>query len=61
VEGSRRLAEIAEAAYRGGEAGILELLDAHRALAEANSQALELELVARAAMLELELAAGRDQ
>ena len=55
VEGSRRLAQIAGTAYRGGELGILELLDAHRGLAEAETRALELELAARAALLELEL------
>lgn len=58
LEGSRRLAEIARAAYRGGEAGILELLDAQRSLADAELRALELETAARAAALELELAGG---
>ncbi|MFY9316650.1 MAG: TolC family protein, partial [Burkholderiales bacterium] len=56
LDASRRLAQIAGAAYRGGELGILELLDAHRSLAEAETRALELELAARAAFLELELA-----
>jgi cobalt-zinc-cadmium efflux system outer membrane protein len=55
VDASRRLTEIARAAYRGGEVGILELLDSHRSLLEAETRALELELAARAASLELEL------
>jgi outer membrane protein, heavy metal efflux system len=61
VEGSRRLAEIAGAAYRGGEAGILELLDAHRGLTEAQTRALELDLAARTALLELDLVTGGDR
>jgi len=62
VAGSRRLVEIAHSAYRGGEVGILELLDAHRSLAEGETRAVELELAARAALLELELVtAGTDR
>jgi cobalt-zinc-cadmium efflux system outer membrane protein len=57
LDGSRRLTEIARIAYRGGEAGILEFLDAHRSLNEAETRAIELELAARAAVLELEIVA----
>lgn len=57
VAASARLAEIARAAYRGGELGVLELLDAQRSLLDAQIQALEIELAARMAMLELESAA----
>jgi cobalt-zinc-cadmium efflux system outer membrane protein len=55
---SRRLVATAEAAYRGGELGILELVDAHRGALEAEIQAVELELAARRARLDLELATG---
>jgi outer membrane protein, heavy metal efflux system len=58
VDGAQRLAAIAEAAYRGGERGILELLDAYRAVADADVRLVELELAARAAQLELEYSAG---
>jgi len=55
VEASRRLAQIGRSAYRGGEIGVLELLDAQRILVEAETRALEMELAARAATLELEV------
>lgn len=55
---SRELIGIAEAAYRGGEAGILELLDAHRAAAEAEVEAVELQLKARRARIELDTLTG---
>ena len=58
LEASRRLTEIARAAYRGGEAGILELLDAQRSLVDAETRAIELEYSARAAVLELDLIAA---
>ncbi len=56
VDASRRLADIAQSAYRGGELGILELLDAHRSLVDAETRALELELSARVAQLDLDFA-----
>jgi outer membrane protein, heavy metal efflux system len=55
---SRELARIAEAAYRGGEATLLELLDAYRNELEAETTALELELAARQARIELDLLTG---
>jgi outer membrane protein, heavy metal efflux system len=55
---SRELSRIAEAAYRGGEATLLELLDAYRNELEAETTALELELAARQARIELDLLAG---
>lgn len=58
LEPSRRLITTADAAYRGGELGILELVDAHRGALDAELQALELDLGARRARLDLDLAAG---
>lgn len=58
VAPSRELARIAQAAYRAGEMNVLELLDAQKALWEAESTALELEFGAREAHSELILAAG---
>ncbi len=58
LETSRRLIATADAAYRGGELGILELVDAHRGALEAELQALELELTARRARLDLDLVTG---
>ena len=52
------LMRIADAAYRGGELGILELLDAFRGAVDDELQGLELALLARRARLELERAAG---
>jgi cobalt-zinc-cadmium efflux system outer membrane protein len=48
----------AEAAYAGGEIGILELLDAYRGALEAELGALELEWGARRARIELDRALG---
>jgi len=58
LETSRRLIVTADAAYRGGELGILELVDAHRGALDVELQALDLELTARRARLDLELATG---
>jgi len=58
LETSRRLIATADAAYRGGELGILELVDAHRGALDAELQALDLELTARRARLELDLVTG---
>lgn len=52
------LMKIADAAYRGGELGILELLDAFRGAVDDELQGLELALMARRARIELERAAG---
>ena len=55
---SRELTRIAEAAYRVGEGGVLELLDAYRAELEAETTAIELELRARLARIELDALSG---
>lgn len=55
---SREVTEIAEAAYRAGELGILELLDAYRGLLEARLRALAMARDARASWIDLARAAG---
>ncbi len=52
------LLQIAEVAYREGEVGILELLDAVRTTGRAQVRGLELELDVRLAHIELERAMG---
>ncbi len=55
---SERLTATAEAAYRAGEIGILELLDAYRTALDAEVEAAELERRAREAEIELARALG---
>ena len=55
---STALAKIAEAAYRGGEIGVLELLDAYRAVHDAELKALETAAAARQADVELDRLTG---
>jgi len=55
------LARTAETAYRAGEGGILELLDAYRSELEAELGALDLELRARLARIELDAFSGVDR
>jgi cobalt-zinc-cadmium efflux system outer membrane protein len=52
------LAKIAEISYTEGEAGILELVDAHRTAARARIRAIEMRLAARLAQIALERAVG---
>ena len=52
------LIRTAEAAYAGGELGLLELLDAHDAVTQDQLRALDLERAARAAALELRALTG---
>jgi cobalt-zinc-cadmium efflux system outer membrane protein len=52
------LAQIAEVAYREGEVGILELLDAVRTSSRARMRGIELRLDARLAQIALERAVG---
>jgi outer membrane protein, heavy metal efflux system len=59
VNHAPELVSTAEAAYQGGETGILELLDAYRSTLEAELQALELELSTRQAGIELDRLTGR--
>ena len=54
----RALAQTAEAAYHGGEGGILELVDAYRAQLDAELQILDLEWRARRARIELDRLTG---
>lgn len=58
VDASRELARVAEAAYRAGEGGVLDLLDAYRTLMEAEAEALGLELAARLSRIELDQMTG---
>lgn len=55
---SPELLRIAEAAYRGGESSLLELLDAYRGALDAETTALELEKRAREARIEYDLITG---
>jgi len=55
---SARLLATAEAAYRGGELGVLELVDAQRSALDADLQAIDLESAARRARIDLVLASG---
>jgi cobalt-zinc-cadmium efflux system outer membrane protein len=57
---SEDLARTAEAAYRAGEVGVLELLDAWRSVLDASVQVLELEVAARRARIELDRTVGED-
>ncbi len=58
VEASHELARVAEAAYRAGEGGVLDLLDAYRTLMEAQAEALGMELTARLSGIELDRVIG---
>lgn len=55
---SRELSRIAETAYRAGEGSLLELLDAYRSELDTELTALDLELRARTARIELDLLSG---
>lgn len=52
------LTQIAEVSYTEGEAGILELLDAHRTAARARIRAIDMRLAARLAQIALERVVG---
>jgi cobalt-zinc-cadmium efflux system outer membrane protein len=52
------LTQIAELSYTEGEAGILELLDAHRTAARARLRAIDMRLAARLTQIALERAVG---
>jgi len=58
VDASRELARVAEAAYRAGEGGVLDLLDAYRTLMEAEAEALGMDLAARLSRIELDQMTG---
>ena len=55
---AEELVQIAEIAYREGEVGILELLDAVRTAARARNRSIDLRLDARLAQIALERAVG---
>lgn len=55
---SREVTAIAESAYRAGELGILELLDAYRGQLDARLRALEMARSARTSWIDLTRAAG---
>jgi cobalt-zinc-cadmium efflux system outer membrane protein len=57
---SADLIAIVEASYAGGEAGLLELLDAHRGAAEDRMTLVELGLSAWSARIELDRASGAE-
>jgi cobalt-zinc-cadmium efflux system outer membrane protein len=57
---SSELSRIAAAGYGGGELGLLELLDAYRGAAEDALTALDLELAAREARIEIDRLTGAD-
>lgn len=52
------LLRTAEAAYRGGEMGVLELIDAYRGAIDAETSLVELEWAARRARIDLDRTAG---
>ena len=58
VDRATELTEIATTAYKEGEYGILEVLDAHRVRLHAELRLLELSAVARRATIELDRAIG---
>jgi cobalt-zinc-cadmium efflux system outer membrane protein len=58
VQGAQELIDIAEAYYRAGEVGILELLDAYRGALDAELNALDLEFKARSARIQLDHLTG---
>lgn len=58
VSGSGDLTHIAESAYRAGEGGVLELLDAYRGALDAENTALDMEWKAREASIEFDSLIG---
>ena len=57
-QAASELAQIAEVAYREGEVGILELLDAVRTASRARTRAIDIRLEARLAQIALERVVG---
>ncbi len=60
LEPSRELVRIAEIAYDEGELGILELLDAHRSLVNAELRAITFRAEARLATIQFDRAVGEE-
>jgi outer membrane protein, heavy metal efflux system len=59
-EDAARLGTIADTAYRAGEVGVVELLDAHEAAREADLSVIALALEAALAAVDYDLATGRN-
>jgi len=57
---TEQLTRVAEAAYRSGETGILELVDAYRTAFEVHRRTLELEMEVRLGRIELDRLVGGD-
>jgi cobalt-zinc-cadmium efflux system outer membrane protein len=60
-EPSEQLTRVAEAAYRAGETGILEIVDAYRIAFEVQRRALDLEMEVRLGRIELDRLTGGDR
>jgi outer membrane protein, heavy metal efflux system len=60
LPGAQELSRIAETAWRGGEATLLELLDAYRSQLEADTTAIDLALRARNARIDADQLAGME-
>ncbi|WP_181918466.1 MULTISPECIES: TolC family protein [unclassified Wenzhouxiangella] len=58
IQDAESLAEIAESAYRAGEIGVLELIDAHRTELAASRERIRRALAARQSHIELQLMRG---
>lgn len=58
IQAAESLAEIAESAYRAGEIGVLELIDAHRTELSASRERVRRALAARQSHIELQLMRG---
>jgi len=58
IQDQESLADIAENAYRAGEIGVLELIDAHRTELAASREGIRLAQAARQAHIELQLMKG---
>ena len=58
VDASDGLIRTSEAGFAGGELGILELLDAYRGAIEDDMTAIDLDLAARRARIELDVVTG---
>jgi cobalt-zinc-cadmium efflux system outer membrane protein len=59
-EPTEQLTRVAEAAYRAGETGILELVDAYRTAFEVQRRTLDLEMEVRLGRIELDRMVGSD-
>ena len=58
LKSSEQLSQVAEAAYKGGELGLLALLDAHRTAVADELLLLKMKYKARVSRIELDVAMG---